>query len=131
MARRYLENLGIKFEDTPQGLNSTDNRQETWKKQRELYGFDERETWSMDYSFKLWLYERLRMFDEVNNIDTSHHTFEYDGKKVTFQQCIDRMIEGLKLDLTVLEDSLERKENEKIINDVLPIFTMCFNYLWW
>jgi hypothetical protein len=83
----------------------------------------------MDYSFKLWLYERLKMFDEVNNIDTSHHTFEYNGKKIAFQQCIDMMIEGLKLDLTAPEDSPERKENEKKINDVLPIFTMCFNYL--
>jgi hypothetical protein len=32
MARKYLEELGIKFEDTPQGLNSTDSRQEAWKK---------------------------------------------------------------------------------------------------
>jgi hypothetical protein len=131
MRRKYIDELGIKFEDTPPGLNSDDNRQETWKNQREKYGFDERETWSLDYSFKLWLYERLCMFNDVNIIDTTYNTFEYEGKTLTFQECIDRMLEGLKLDLTLPENSSDRKQHEKEINDVLPIFALCFNKLWW
>ncbi|KAA9007285.1 hypothetical protein F4V43_02015 [Paenibacillus spiritus] len=131
--RKYIDDLGIKLEDTPQGWCPGDSREEGWSKQREIYGFDSRETWSLDYTFKLWLYERLRMYDEVNVIDTGFHKFDYKGKLITFQECIDRMIEGLRLDLTLGDFSEERKikEIDEKIEDVMPIFCLCHKCLWW
>lgn len=131
MKRKYLDDLGISFEETPQGWNPDDTRQEEWTNQRESYGFDERETWSLDYSFKLWLYERLSMFNEVNIINTLYHTFEYKNETLTFQDCVDRMLEGLKLDLTIPSYSEDRTQYEDKINDVVSIFALCFNKLWW
>lgn len=135
LGRKYIDDLGIKFEDTPQGwcLKDSDSREDYWKIEREEYGFDSRETWALDYSFKLWLYERLCMYNEINNVDTSFHKFEYKGKTLTLQDCIDRMIEGLKLDLT-LDEYDKKRDDAKIqekIDDVVQIFALCYRYLWW
>ncbi|WP_145413413.1 hypothetical protein [Paenibacillus xylanexedens] len=131
--RRYISELGIEHEDTPQGYFPGDKREDKWKSEREEYGFDSRETWSLNYSFKLWLYERLQMYDEINIVDTSFHKFTYKEELITFQECIDRMIEGLKLDLTLDEYDPERKLDEckNKITDVLPLFCICCEYLWW
>ena len=130
---KYIDDLGIKFEKTPQGWNAEDDRQEGWKQDREVYGFDERETWSLDYTFKLWLYERLSMYNEVNRVDTKYHKYSYKGKEITLQECIDRILEGLKLDLTL--DDYDTKRDDKTtqdkIDDTLPLFTLIFNNLWW
>ncbi len=131
MARKYIDDLGIDFEDTPQGWLKEDKRQEKWKKQREVYGFDERETWNLNNTFKFWLYERLCMFNEINIINTSYHKFEYKGETLSFQDCIDRMLEGLQLELTFPDYSDEREQYEEKINDVVPIFALCFDKLWW
>ena len=69
MLGKYLKDLGIKEDNTPQGWNKDDSRQERWIKEREIYGFDEKEIWSMDFTFKLWLYERLSMYNEVKTIE--------------------------------------------------------------
>ena len=66
MLGKYLKDLGILEDNTPQGWNKDDSRQERWIKEREIYGFDEKETWSMDFTFKLWLYERLSMYNEMD-----------------------------------------------------------------
>ncbi|MNW60993.1 hypothetical protein D3C74_390200 [compost metagenome] len=73
------------------------------------------------------------MYNEINIVDTAYHKFSYKGKELTFQDCIDRMIEGLKLDLTLEEFSKERKNKdiEDKIEDVLPIFCLCYKCLWW
>jgi hypothetical protein len=129
--RKYIDDLGIKYEDTPQGWCPDDPREEKWEEEKEIYGFDSRETWSLDYSFRLWLYERLCMYNEINIVDTSFHKFEYKGETLTLQNCIDRMIEGLKLDLTIEEYDLKKKEVQNKIDDVFPIFALCCPFLWW
>lgn len=133
IVRKYIDELGIKHENTPQGWCPGDEREEGWSKQREIYGFDSRETWSLDYTFKLWLYERLCMYNEINIVDTSYHKFKYKDSEITFQECLDRMIDGLKLDLTLDEFSNERKDRDiqDKIEDVMPIFCLCHSCLWW
>ena len=73
------------------------------------------------------------MYNEVNCIDTSFHTFEYKGEIITFQDCIDRMIVGLKLELTLDEYDDKRKEEDikNKLDDILPLFTLCYRCLWW
>lgn len=131
--RKYIDELGIKFEDTPQGWCENDVREEVWSKQRNIYGFDAKETWALDYTLKILIYERLCMYNELNIVDTSYYKFKYKESELTFQECIDSMIEGLKLDLT-LEEFDKQRQNEDVkskIDDVFNILALCINYLWW
>jgi len=130
MLGKYLKDIGIKEDNTHQGWNKDDPRQEKWSKEREIYGFDEKETWSMDFTFKLWLYERLSMYNEVNSIDTSFHKYEFKGKTITFQECIDRMLDGLKIYLTIDEYKMTDAQKEKA-DDVVSLFALCLDSLWW
>lgn len=41
------------------------------------------------------------------------------------------MLEGLKLDLTLPHYTDEREQQEEKINDVVSIFALCFDKLWW
>lgn len=130
MSRKYLNDIGVNLEDTPQGWLPNDPRQEKWAKEREIYGFDERETWDLTYSFYLWLYERLSMYNEVNCINTSFHKFEFKGEVLTQQQCIDRMLEGLKIALTI-DYYDQTEEQKKKVDDIVKLFALCFHTLWW
>ena len=135
MNRHYIDELGIKFEETPQGWNQNDSRQEYWKKEREKYGFDERDTWYLHYTIDLLLYERLCNFKENAKgcIDLTFHKFKYKDEILTQEECIDRMIEGLKLELTLDEFDEKRKckKVQKLIDDVYPIYAICKYSLWW
>jgi len=130
MLGKYLKDLGILEDNTPQGWNKDDSRQERWIKEREIYGFDEKETWSMDFTFKLWLYKRLSMYNEINGVDTSFHKYEFKGKTITFQECIDRMLDGLKIELTTDEYRRTDDQKEKV-EDIVNIFALCLPSLWW
>lgn len=126
--------MGIKYEDTPQGWNTDvgDSRLPEWRKQREEWGFDERETWNLTYAFELWLYERLKVYNEINIVDTHSnlYQFEYKGEILDFQDCIDKMIDGLEIKLT--DDSWWKDEDKKEqVEDILPLFVLCYNCLWW
>lgn len=134
MGYKYLEDANIDLKVTPYGWGANeDPREDKWKKEREIYGFDERETWSMDSTFICWLYQRLKMFNEVNCIDTKnpHQTFEFENEdgeiiNVTLQDCIDNMIE-----LCELYYEGNSNQEDQIIETVLGIFSECIRYLWW
>lgn len=135
MGRKYLEELGIESKDTPWDWNDNDNRQKYWYEQIKEYGFNEQDTWSLDYTMELLLYERLCMYKELasNVIDLDFHTFEFKGMEITQRQCIDAMLEGLKLDIT-LEPFDEKREDEVIkkkIDNIWKIYDLCKNTLWW
>ena len=77
---KYLNDLGI-----PSTKNRIFNargyqgvmkeQKEQLKKQRKKYGFDERETWSLDYTLIGWLYSHLRMYLDRANADLTYHRF--------------------------------------------------------
>lgn len=108
-----------------------DKRQKVWQSEREEYGLDSRETWSLDSSFYIWLYEHLMMYREkaIEIIDLEAYKFKYNGKTLTQLECIDRMIEGCKLyiqDPDTADDEKRRK-----IKDVCKIWGLVINYMWW
>lgn len=130
--RKYIDELGIT--DIPQNWLPTDSRQEAWAKQRKKYGFDERETWNLDYTLKLLLYERLCAYDDFAPVNKEYHKINYNNEKeITLRECLDRMIEGLKIDLTMDRYDPKRKEEEieNKINDVFYILYLCKDILWW
>lgn len=132
MGHKYLTDLGIKLENTPYGWNPNDDRQERWSQEREEYSFDERETWSLNATFFYWLYERLMKYNEINIVNTSFHKFNINGKEMTQQECMDKMIELCKRYITYEYINLE--DENKMLDEVEEIFDIlkkCIWCLWW
>lgn len=91
---KYLDELGIPVKEY--GVNFMDEddpRQEAWAKEREEYGFDERETWVLNTTFVEWLYSHLKMYVDVCNVDLSFYKFNLDGEEYTHGEAIDFILE--------------------------------------
>lgn len=67
------------------------DKQRKYNKQRKKYGFDERETWALEYTSLMWLYEHLQMYIDIG------------GKIVDFESPLPDSLkeEFSKYDLTV------------------------------
>lgn len=125
MSNKYLEDI-INIENTPYGWCENTGRDEMWKEQREKYGFDERETWDLDFTFFCWLYSRLKMFKEIDFIDLTFHKFNINGKTMTQEECIDKMIENCEKIIKEKKLNLKKEKDE-----VFDIWKACSNSMWW
>lgn len=129
MKRKYLDDIGVdlwtELED--------DKRQARWAQEREEYGFDERDTWCMDYAFYCWLYERLKMYLERASkiVQLDFHKFEYEGEELTQQECIDRMIYGCEVYFAQEDEWNISEEDRKIISDIAKIWAIVLPAMWW
>ncbi len=126
--RKFLDDIGV--DDRPDTWNGNDKRQERWKEERDTYGFDERETWSLDYSFHLWLYERLKRYIEVANIDFDYHKFEYNGTEYTQGQLIDMMIDRLQFSFGKGYKMYDDKQYE-YVSEIEKIWAIVMPAMWW
>jgi hypothetical protein len=134
MEHKYLEDLGIQIKNTPWGWCEDNNtRQSQWMKEREEYGFDQRETWSLDTTFFYWLYERVKMYDKVNCINTKFHKFTVNGEELTKQECMDRILLGCEYYFKFKnEGNLElEKIAFQIADEILDIWKQCIFSMWW
>lgn len=69
--------------------------------QRARYGFDERQTWSLDYTMVELLFERLQMFQDLNFWQqTDGEICEFEGETITKRWAIDELIRLGKLILS-------------------------------
>lgn len=129
MNRKYLDDIEMK--ERSDLWNEGDERQLQWQEQREIYGFDERETWSLDNTFYCWLYERLMMFLEFaeDAINLEFYKFEINGEILTQRQCINKMIDGCK---AVFESKgYPNEEQQKKIDDITKIWHEVIPTMWW
>lgn len=128
----YLEKLGVKSEDIVQNWNPDDHRKNKWAKERKKFGFDERETWNFDTTFLQWVYPRICWYREHAPVDLTYHQYKYKKQFVTFEWCLDAMIESLGICL--LNDRLgpkAEKEYKRHLDKFFDIFRLCFNSMWW
>lgn len=59
----YLDKAGMPVQDYKTNFTFIDDpRHDSWKEQREKYGFDEREIWNLDAQFLQWAYSRCMFF---------------------------------------------------------------------
>lgn len=86
----YFEQIGV----TPYCLDVEKlGRGPRWKKQRQKYGFDDRQTWSLDFTMICLLYERLRMYkDTATMINLEWHQITVGKETKTQGQWIDELI---------------------------------------
>ncbi len=132
MSRYYLKQIeNRETQHFLEYVKGDSKRLNKFANERRKYGFDSRETWSLDSTFYYWLYERLMMFKEKASeiVDLTFHKFEYKGETLTQIECIDRMIEGCRL---FIEDSdTNDKEKQEKIKSVCEIWAIVIPAMWW
>lgn len=126
--RKYLDDIGVT--QRPDTWNEDDVRQEQWVKEREEYGFDERETWALNFSFYLWLYERLKRFVDVCCIDLDYHKFQYNWAEYTQRQMIDMMIERLEFSFKPEYNDFDEKQYT-YVSEIEKIWAIVLPAMWW
>lgn len=126
--RKYLDDIGVM--QRPDTWNKDDGRQEQWAKEQEEYGFDERETWALNFSFYLWLYERLKRFVDVCCIDLDYHKFQYNGAEYTQRQMIDMMIERLEFSFKPEYNDFDEKQYT-YVSEIEKIWAIVLPAMWW
>lgn len=152
---KYLDDLNIPIEKY--GTNfvpDNDSRYKTWNEEKALYGFDSRETWSLDQIMIEWLYSHLMMYKERACIDMAYYKFDipvlhsvpkdkvdmYERYYIeqtenhTQGEAIDLCIEYLKFYLTNFDYISNDETADQCIEKVkcaLKILAEIFSALWW
>lgn len=126
----YMEKLGLKRHQY--GTNfcyGIDKRSKEWRKERKLFGFDNRETWNLNHFFIEWLYCHLKMYNKVNIIDTSYYKFKWQGKEITQQEAINLIIKSCRRYLKDVDEN--HPEYFQDVCDLMPLWGMILPYMWW
>ena len=150
MSHKYLNNIGIKSEDpcifNTNYKDKNKNRQKRFNKQRKKYGFDERETWSMDITLATWLYSHLKAYKKYAKIiDLNFHKFnipEWDDQEifskneieVTQKEAINIAINNLEYYLvnTVTKWDIQNEDKATMkFQYALRIVEIILPALWW
>ena len=132
---KYLEDIGLQPEQiTSNTCGDNDDRKSRWDKQRELYGFDERETWSLDQTFVEWIYSHLMMYLEIGGkiINLEYHKFEFKGREYTQREAIEYICKACENFL--LDKSFDYEKERQIIEDMkgaIRLFAEIFPAMWW
>lgn len=129
MKRKYLDEINVT--ERPDLWEIDDkHKMAKWEKQREEIGFDDRELWSLDYTFLLWLYERLVRFKDVvdNFVDLSYWKFNYLNKEYTQEELINLMIGKLEL---YFSNNLEHIERIKCSKEIAEIWAIVLPVMWY
>ena len=137
MGRKYLDDIGEDYSWVwePEGSE----RDELFEKEREIYGFDSRETWSLDHVFYMWLYERLKMYKEYAGeiVNLDFHKFVYKEKEYTQRELINMMIQRLEYYFKFFgkEDSSksyeEYEEEYESVKEIGEIWALVLPAMWW
>ena len=98
--------------------------------QRRMKGFDDSETWNLDYKCAVWLLPRLKRFKELNIGCPPDLTPE------KWDQYLDDMIYSLENIVNedqwdIVENLKERKKLNKKVQHGLELLGKYFLHLWW
>ena len=105
------------------------------------YELNTKETFSLDMTILAYLYEHLVMYKEAASeiVDLNHYKFSINGDILTEEQCIDRMLDDIRVILSIDDSDYmsgeDFKKKDKIItekkNDLFDVLKECFRALWW
>lgn len=128
MAHKYLDDIGIT--NTPWNWRKEDSFK--WRHERQVYGFDSRECWSLDHTFYLWLYEHLMKYleDAEKVVDLTWTKAEYNGKTYTQRELIDKMLKRLN---AYFNDDINEydKDDYKWLHEIEAIWAVILPAMWW
>lgn len=135
--RRYLDEVGVKRKDRPEGWHNNLKRKIKCWFQRRRYGFDYRETFDLDYTWTLWMYERLKMFRKyaTEMVDLTEQRYEFDGEKWSLLELIDMMLTRLEYRLNPkfkYDDCAPDDEREfNYVHTAERIWAVICRDMWW
>lgn len=101
----------------------------------DYHEFDERDTFNLDEALIMWLYERLRYFQDVVTErvvmdDPTWRTYKVDDEKLTQLQCINRMVDDCKIIL--LGDAFDDHDKmDAAMHDLFKVFSEVYWSMWW
>lgn len=131
---KYLDDLGIPMNEYGTNfMSDDDHRAESWAKEREEYGFDNRETWNLDRIFIEWIYTRVLMYKEYSIVDLDYHKFPYKDLEITQAEAIDKILE-LSKEILLMDDYYSIKNSEKTINnqrEICDLWKEVLPAMWW
>lgn len=106
-------------------LETSDKRRKKFMKQIKKRGFDDTETWNMDFTISSFILPRLKRFKKINNGYPSELT-EKEWNKI-----IDKMI--LSLEIKLDDDTVWETDKEKTnqLNEGFDLLRKYFIGLWW
>ena len=127
MSHKYLYDILPKGK-TPYDFYYDDEiRNQKWRKEVEEYGFSERETWNLDFTFFCWLYERLRKYREISPVDLNCKIIKVNNEEKNLGEWLDIMINNAEA-LILLD--MYSEENIKLAEFTIEIFKQTIFYLW-
>lgn len=132
---KYLDELNlcpdnIWFMDG--GSLSNDSRIPVWRKEREEYGFDSRETWDLRSVFYIWLYERLRMYIDYASkiVNLNYYHFTYKDKEYTQREMIELILDRIRFFYSEEFDDLNEEHVNKT-SEIEEVWAMIVHAMWW
>ena len=149
---KYLDDLNVPVEEQYMNWMQTVlpcGRSKAWKEQREIYGFDDRETWNWNSDYMDYVYLHLKRYNEVNIVDLEFHHVKHNGVEYSIQEAIDKILywyehtfypnKELKYEDFYKENNEESyktfaeavtKWNDEL-EDMLILFARIIGFLWW
>lgn len=87
----------------------------------------------MRFTFFVWLYERLTMYNGIKPVDITFHKITINERTENLQFWIDTLLEMTKELLIAYNDPFNpvHDEFEERVGMALQIFTTILCYLWW
>ena len=130
MRRKYLDDIGCL--DRWDKWEYEGEAAERYRKQRAEYGFDERETFSLQDTFYQWLYERLKMYREVGGmvVDLTFHKFEWKGEERSQLEIIDLLIKELEWALVGEANIYDDGDCKRLI-EIGEMWAIILPAMWW
>ena len=105
------------------------------------YELNTKETFSLDMTILAYLYEHLVMYKEVAGeiVNLSYHKFTINDEILTEEQCINRMLDDIRVILSIDDSDYisveDFEKKDKIMtekkNDLFDVLKECFWTLWW
>lgn len=105
------------------------------------YELNTKETFSLDMTILAYLYEHLVMYKEVAGeiVNLSYHKFTINDEILTEEQCINRMLDDIRVILSIDDSDYisveDCEEKDRIMtekkNDLFDVLKECFWTLWW
>jgi hypothetical protein len=95
--------------------------------QRRIRGWDDSETWNLDYTIANFIVTRLKRYKELNN------GIPPDLNEQQWDDILDKMIASFELRCYDYREDFENasEEREAIITEGLNLFSKHFEDLWW
>ncbi len=93
--------------------------------QRKTRGWDDSETWNLDFEFAKWIYPRIKRFKEINNGHPEELTEE------EWNSTIQEMVDGFEIMSDEERYFWYSKEDGKKIKKAMRLWYKWHCYLWW